>query len=99
MHRHVWMCYKWLTQNSVPGYAAAYKAFADVSGVPKKTLKDIDASAIFMTGDQDPNSTPEMSNSMAEIRQRHKSVIVPGAGHMLPLTHVDEVCNQLLFMT
>jgi pimeloyl-ACP methyl ester carboxylesterase len=99
MHKHLWMCYKWLNQNSVPGYAAAYKAFASVDGVSHETAKNIHVVTTYMTGELDPNSTPEMSQKLANIRESHEAVTVVGAGHMLPLTHPDEVSNNLLFLT
>ena len=67
--------------------------------MPVETAKNIKVTTTFMTGDQDPNSTPDMSQKLASTRDSHDSVIVRGAGHMLPLTHPDDVSNKLLFLT
>jgi len=82
-----------LMLNSVDqrGYAAAYCAFASSNG-PQST--DLDASHIpmlFITGSDEPNSTPEMSQQMAKLAPNGHVKIIEGARHMMPMTHAKQV--------
>ncbi|MFD2856780.1 alpha/beta fold hydrolase [Seohaeicola zhoushanensis] len=52
--------------------------------------------ALFMTGEAEPNSTPAMSRAMAELAPQGQALVVPGAAHMLPMTHPDVVNAALL---
>ncbi|MEM7358498.1 MAG: alpha/beta hydrolase [Pseudomonadota bacterium] len=96
-------CEHWLRDNSVEGYAKAYKAFADQTGVSRPTLQQIDCPCVFMTGALDPNSTSAMSEELARTMNEAsplpvfpaRSRIIDDAGHMLPLSHADEVVDEL----
>jgi pimeloyl-ACP methyl ester carboxylesterase len=48
-----------------------------------------------MTGELEPNSTPEMSFQMAECCPMGQAHIVNDAAHMMPMTHAGEVNAQL----
>lgn len=96
---HVSQCKSWLEANSVLGYAKAYKAFAYESGANRESLAKLNCPSIFMTGENDPNSTPHMSIALADFTnsrgQQARSMVVPNSGHMMPLTHSALVCEQI----
>lgn len=90
------MCTTWLEANNLAGYAAAYTAFASTEGPDPKDLAAISLPALFLTGEHDPNSTPDMSRAMAARVADAQVVVVPGAAHMTGLTHPDAVNAALL---
>ena len=72
-------------------YKCAYTAFA-TSQIPDQIgLSRISCPALFMTGSEEPNSTPAMSETMASLAPKGRSIIVDGAAHMMPMTHPREV--------
>lgn len=80
-------CGAWLRSVDPAGYKAAYAVFANQDGPSDADLTAIRAPALFMTGADDPNSTPAMSRAMAALTPRGRAQIIPGAAHMAPLTH------------
>ncbi|MEM6887396.1 MAG: alpha/beta hydrolase [Pseudomonadota bacterium] len=88
-------CERWLHDVDPAGYRMAYSQFA-CSAVPdKRALTDLACPALFLTGAQDPNSTPQMSEAMARIVPQGRAHVVDGAAHMLPMTHADEIAKIL----
>ena len=87
------LCQQWLESVDQQAYAKAYSAFANTRGADSDTVRQIECPALFLTGSLDSNSTPEMSEQLANIAQRGQSKTIQGAAHMLQMTHVDEV-NQ-----
>jgi pimeloyl-ACP methyl ester carboxylesterase len=49
-----------------------------------------------MTGVSDHNSTPAMSDRMAREAPYGRSVALPGARHMMHLTHPAETTNTIV---
>ena len=96
MKRYRDQCEAWLRANRKSGYALAYQSFANGSGADEQSLSQIQCPAVFMSGDLDFNSTPVMSERLAQLPSQARSCIVAGAGHMLPLTHPQAVCAELL---
>ena len=89
-------CRSWLESVDPAAYKSAYTAFAN-SPIPNAdTLRNLTCASIFMTGSEEPNSTPEMSTAMADIASDGHAIIVEGAAHMLPMTHPDRVNSLLL---
>ncbi|WP_299655911.1 alpha/beta fold hydrolase [uncultured Tateyamaria sp.] len=88
-------CRKWLTDVDPAGYKSTYSVFAHSDGPTEAELKSICCPALFMTGGDEPNSTPAMSNSMAALAPLGRARIVPGAAHMMPMTHADAVIDAL----
>lgn len=88
-------CEHWLRMVDRQGYRAAYSLFAQHDGPSDETLGSLHLPALFVTGDQDLNSTPEMSQAMADIAPAAKSTVIENAGHMMQLTHYPEI-NVLL---
>ncbi len=68
------------------GYAQAYAAFAQGDAVYADALDSIPCPFLAMTGDGDPNSTPEMARAMAEAVPGGRTAIVQGHRHMVNLT-------------
>ena len=89
-------CDHWLRTVSLDGYKSAYSVFAHENGPSEKTLANLSCPALFMTGADEPNSTPAMSHAMAATCPNGHAVIVENAAHMMPMTHRSEVNAHLL---
>ena len=90
-----WACDRWLTQVDPAGYRDAYTVFATSNGPALADLRRLKMPIFCLTGARDPNSTPAMSQALAEIAQKGHSVAIRGAAHMLPMTHAPEVNSHL----
>ncbi len=82
-------CAGWLTGGDPAGYKAAYTVFAHENGPSDAALAALAVPALFLTGADDPNSTPEMSRAMAALAPQGTASAVSDAAHMLPMTHPD----------
>ena len=89
------LCRQWLMEVDREGYSKAYSIFANENGPSDEALSNISVPVLFLTGENDQNSTPAMSKAMAEAVDRSSSVIVAGAGHMALMTHGQEVNTSL----
>ncbi len=85
------LCRTWLDNGSRLGYARAYQMFAHLRGIAAADLQSITVPTLFLTGELDINSKPEMSLAMAELLPNGDAVIVPGARHMTQITHANDV--------
>lgn len=85
----------WLHAVNPAGYAAAYRIFASSDHVHEGRLGTLACRALFMTGVSDPNSTPAMSAQMAREAPFGRTLAVPGARHMMHLTHPAETSNAI----
>ncbi|ADZ91668.1 alpha/beta fold hydrolase [Marinomonas mediterranea] len=92
---HARLCTEWLTQVSVEGYQQAYEVFCMNDGPDDKDLAAMNMPALFVTGEGDPNSSPLMSEAMAQRCPHGQLHIVEQAKHMAPMTHPGEI-NPLL---
>lgn len=88
-------CRDWLGQANQAGYRDAYRAFANADAPTDDQLKHLQCPALFMTGSLEPNSTPAMSRSMAELVPQSKCVIVTEARHMMSMTHGAAVVQAM----
>lgn len=88
-------CERWLRAADPAGYRAAYRLFAAADGPADATLAALPCPALFMTGGDEPNSTPAMSEAMARLAPQGRAVVVAGAAHMMPMTHADRVSAEL----
>ena len=77
------------------GYAAAYRAFATGDTVYADAWPRVRCPALFLTGEGDGNSTPEMARAMADAAPFGQAVVIPGHRHMVNLTAVDAVNRAL----
>ena len=75
----------WLSEVDQEGYSTAYAAFAQGDEVYADAWPRIGCPALFLTGNEDPNSTPAMSKAMASAAPAGEAVIVAGR-HMVNLT-------------
>ncbi len=85
----------WLHAVDPKGYAAAYRVFATSDHADEGRLGELACRALFMTGVSDPNSTPAMSERMAREAPYGRTVALPGARHMMHLTHPMETTNTI----
>jgi pimeloyl-ACP methyl ester carboxylesterase len=83
----------WLTQVDAEGYGAAYRAFAGGDATYADAWPDIACPALFLTGEDDPNSTPAMAEAMAAAAPCGEARIISGHRHMVNLTAPDAVNN------
>ena len=88
-------CDHWLRGVDPAAYKAAYTVFAHEDGPPPDALRRLPCPALFMTGADEPNSTPAMSRAMAALAPQGEALIVPGAAHMMPMTHPGQVIAAL----
>lgn len=85
-----------LLQNVDPaGYAAAYRAFATGDTVYSDCWSKVTCPALFLTGDGDKNSTPDMAEDMAMEAPLGRAVVIKGHRHMVNLTAPGEVSEVL----
>lgn len=85
------LCRRWLMQGDTRGYASAYSVFAAEDGPADAQLAALEIPALFLTGEEDRNSTPAMSERMARLARYGDTVIVSNARHMVQLTHPESV--------
>ncbi|MFB2552559.1 alpha/beta fold hydrolase [Ensifer soli] len=85
-----------LSEVDAQGYATAYAAFATGDDVYAGRFGAIRCPALFLTGADDPNSTPEMSLAMAEAADDGAAVVIEGHRHMVNLTAPDAVNAALV---
>lgn len=89
-------CRKWLTEVDPAGYRSAYLAFAQSDAPTDAQLAGIACPALFITGSDEPNSTPAMSKKMSELLSNAKYISIEGARHMMSLTHGAETTRALI---
>ena len=85
----------WLGLVDPQGYATAYAAFAGGDETYADCWPQVRVPALFLTGSDDPNSTPQMAEQMAAAAPRGWVRIVEGHRHMVNLT-ASEIVNELL---
>ncbi|WP_264214153.1 alpha/beta fold hydrolase [Leisingera thetidis] len=76
----------WLSGVNLQGYAAAYTAFARGDSTYADGFGGIRCPLLALTGDGDPNSTPEMAQAMAEAAPMGHAVVIERHRHMVNLT-------------
>jgi len=86
-----------LMQNVDPvGYARSYRLFATSDAAHAGRLRELALPVLYMTGELDPNSTPEMSKSMSLETPGAQCVVLKGARHKMPITCAQEVNERIL---
>lgn len=88
-------CETWLSAADPAGYRCAYGVFASEDGPRDQDLSMLGCPALFLTGRDEPNSTPAMSRKMAALVAGGRAEILGDAAHMLPMTHAHQV-NTIL---
>ena len=89
-------CREMLTTVDPLGYKTAYGIFASEDGPSDAALQALSCPALFLTGANDANSTPAMSQAMAHLAPLGRYGVVPQAAHMLPMTHAHHVASELV---
>lgn len=89
-------CHHWLTSVNPEGYKSAYSIFAAEDGQADHDLASLPCPALFMTGSEEPNSTPQMSHAMAALAPNGRAITIEGAAHMMPMTHSASVNEALI---
>ncbi|MBO9412697.1 MULTISPECIES: alpha/beta hydrolase [unclassified Ruegeria] len=89
-------CDSWLRKVDPRAYKAAYTVFAESNGPTAEQLAAIPCPALFLTGEDEPNSTPRMSQDMAALAPNGRAGIIPNAAHMMPMTHAQQVNATLV---
>ncbi|WP_120635752.1 alpha/beta fold hydrolase [Ruegeria sp. EL01] len=87
---------EWLGSVDQDGYATAYAAFARGDATYADRMATIKCHLLAITGDGDPNSTPEMANAMADAVENGRAVVIKGHRHMVNLTAPEAVTAHLL---
>ncbi len=77
------------------GYATAYQAFANGDAIYADRWAEVTCPALFLTGEGDLNSTPDMAHAMAASTRLGRAVIIPAHRHMVNLTAPQAVNNAL----
>ena len=85
----------WLTSVNPQGYAAAYRAFAEGDADYADRLNQIRCPVLVLTGAEDANSTPEMTQAMASMAPLGKAEVIAGHRHMVNLTAPETVTRAL----
>lgn len=78
------------------GYARTYQLFARSDRVHTERLPGLAVPALFLTGEDDSNSSPSMSMAMARLVPNARVQVIPGARHMMNVTHPQQVTEALL---
>ncbi|PZM08799.1 alpha/beta fold hydrolase [Rhizobium tubonense] len=81
----------WLSAVDPDSYATAYYAFAHGDETYAGRWGEVNCPALFLTGSHDPNSTPDMTNAMADATPKGWARIIDGHRHMVNLTAPDAV--------
>lgn len=84
----------WLRAVDPGGYATAYGAFAAGDATYADRWGEYPGPALFLTGRDDPNSTPAMAAAMADAAPQGRAAVIEGR-HMVGLTAPDAVNRAL----
>lgn len=85
----------WLSTMNPAAYAVAYRNFATGDRLFSGRLGALAMPALFATGSDDPNSTPQMADAMAAAAPRGKSAVLHGQRHVMNLVDPDGT-NRLI---
>jgi pimeloyl-ACP methyl ester carboxylesterase len=85
----------WLTSVDVEAYATAYGAFAEGDDLYADQWPGVACPALLLTGELDPNSTPQMSRDLAAAAPHAEACIIADHRHMVNMTAPDEVTAAL----
>ena len=81
----------WVGTASPQGYGRAYRLFALSDKVFLNKLSRLRPPVLYLTGDEDPNSTPAMSQQMAQETPNGSSNSLTGEAHMMSYISADKV--------
>ena len=81
----------WLANTSPQGYGRAYRLFALSDKVFLNKLSRLRPPVLYLTGEEDPNSTPAMSQQMAGETPNGSSKSIAGEAHMMSYIASEKV--------
>ena len=82
---------EWLEALDPQGYAVTYSAFSKGDDVFADQWEQVTCPALFLTGEDDPNSTESMSREMASAAVNGTACVIRKHKHMVNLTAPDQV--------
>ncbi len=85
----------WLAAVDVEGYATAYGAFAEGDAQYANCWPLVTCPALFLTGGNDPNSTPQMTLELAAASPHGEACIIADHRHMVNMTAPHQVTAAL----
>ena len=85
-----------LTSTDPVGYPRAYEYFAQHSDATAGQMHRVFNEALFITAEFDPNSTPIMSQKMAQQSQHGSALIIANERHMLPAIAPEKINPAIL---
>lgn len=77
------------------GYKRTYRVFATADDAHRDRLGRLEVPALFVTGENDPNSLPEMSRQMARSARNGFADFVRDEKHMIGVTAASQVNDRL----
>jgi pimeloyl-ACP methyl ester carboxylesterase len=77
------------------GYSRTYRLFATSDEAFVDTLPTLSVPTLFLTGEQDGNSSPAMSHEMAALAPNGRAEVLPGERHMMALASPELVNASL----
>jgi pimeloyl-ACP methyl ester carboxylesterase len=86
----------WLAIVNWQGYATAYYAYATGDEFYCDVWPTVTCPALFLAGDRDGGTPPELIHELATATPKGKGVIIDGHGHMVPLTAPKSVTAHML---
>ncbi|MDG1345460.1 MAG: alpha/beta hydrolase [Candidatus Thioglobus sp.] len=72
-----------LTDVNPQGYGYAYKLFAESDRHFENKLSELSVPVLYLTGSDDPNSTPDMSSEMAHESPQGSFISIANEAHMM----------------
>jgi len=81
----------WLKNTSPKGYGEAYRLFALSDKVFVNNLYQLKLPILYLTGNEDPNSTPLMSEQISQETPNSSSKSVDGEAHMMSYIAANKV--------
>ena len=81
----------WLKNTSPKGYGEAYRLFALSDKVFINNLYQLKLPVLYLTGNEDPNSTPLMSKQISQETPNGSSKSVKGEAHMMSYIAANKV--------
>ena len=85
----------WLSQSPPFGYGRAYRLFALSDQAFVNKLSQLTMPVLYLTGDDDPNSTPEMSEQMSKLTPQGKFHSIKGEAHMMAFIAAEKTNNRI----
>ena len=90
------ICRRFLMSVNPVGYMRTYRLFVENDRRHEGRLEHLAAPALFMTSENDPHSTPEMSRAMAAAAPDSRCIVLPKERHMMTLTAPAAVTRHLI---